>query len=311
MIKRELNAFSDEMRGNIEFFKIARENGGLRNIANFFTKLNDRQKTLLGLSKTGDTGVSFSPDNLGGVEVELVTPDNLLGGEIVFYIHGGGFTYGNTEISRPFAAQMAKKLGLRVYTISYRLAPQFPFPAGVDDCFAVYQSLLDKYSAQKFAFVGESAGANFSIATSLKARAAGLPLPTSMTLYSLPGDFTGVHSHKDNRNTDYAMDLGDDADTVLSNVYCPGQSIDNPLISVNLADFSGFPPLKITADKGELLFDDSDLLAAKADKAGIEVDYQIWEDTFHAFPAYPTAAKDTPEGEQVVMETADFIREHF
>ena len=89
-----------------------------------------------------EPGVTFSSDNLNGVEVELLTPEKLWGEDIIIYIHGGGFINGNILTSRGFASQLAAESGLRVYTLSYRLAPENPFPAAPDDCLTVYKALL-------------------------------------------------------------------------------------------------------------------------------------------------------------------------
>ena len=305
MKKQKMKAFSEEMATVVGYLNKAKANGGMDKGDNY----TPQEMALLMPSKTGDSGVTYTPDTFHGVEVELVTPDNLTDDNIIFYIHGGAFAYGDTQMSRPFAAAMAKQAGMRVYSITYRLAPQNPYPAAVDDCFEAYQAMLEKHSGRKIAFVGESAGANLSMVTVLKAKEAGLPLPSSITLYSIPGDLTGLPSRV--RNADFDNMISGEFDKEMALGYFPGEDAGNPYISPNLGNLTGFPPLKVVADCKEVLFDDSDTLVEKAVKAGVEVDYQIWNGTFHAFVSFPTSAKDTPESVQVVKETAEFMKLHF
>ena len=305
MKKQIMKAYSEEMATVVGYLNKAKANGGMDKGDNYTAQ----EMALLMPSKTGDSGVSYTPDTFHGVEVELVTPDHLIGDNIIFYIHGGAFAYGDTQMSRPFAAEMAKAAGMRVYSITYRLAPHNPYPAAACDCFEVYQAILEKHSGKKIALIGESAGANLSMVTVLKAKEAGLPLPSSVTLYSLPGDLTGLPSRVYNAETDLV--IGGDFDDGMAVGYFPGEDAGNPYISPNLGDITGFPPLKVVVDSKEVFFDDSETLVEKANKIGIEVDYQIWEGTFHAFVSFPTSAKDTPETEQVVKETVEFMKKYF
>jgi len=256
-----------------------------------------------------EQGVTFTPDNFNGVEVELATPEKLLGKCIILYIHGGAFTYGDTITSRPFASRLAKESGLCVYSLSYRLAPSNPFPAAPNDCFTVYKALLDKYPGIKIALVGDSAGANLSLVTVLMALDAGIALPSSVTLYSVVSDFaTGLPSRKKFAEVDILA--SDDVDKEFRENYFIDNDPHNPYISPLLGNYEGFCPLKVIVDSSESLFDDSDLLVQKALEAGVEVDYQKWDDTFHAFPAYPTVASNTPESAQVIKDTAQFIKKY-
>lgn len=248
----------------------------------------------------------FAPDNFEGVAVELVTPATLTGDEIIFYIHGGGFMTQNALTSRGFASQLAAEAGLRVYTISYRLAPEHPHPAGVNDCLTVYQALLEKYPHTKIALIGDSAGANLALVTTINARKSGLCLPTSITLYSPPADFTDNIDHTKHSDTDFTLSSESLLDLIAA--YCPDADLTDPTISPLYADYTGFPPMKIDSDSGEILVVDADLLAEKAQAAGVEVVYKKWDGTFHAFA---TTGKGTPESYQVLKETVQFMRAHF
>jgi acetyl esterase/lipase len=139
-----------------------------------------------------EPGVSFTSCALGGVEAELSTPDKQTGDDIILYIHGGGLLSGNARSSRGYASMLAAASGLRVYSISYRLMPEYPFPAGAEDCLAAYKALLEKHPNNKLALVGESGGGNLSIAVTLMIRDKGIILPSSVTAYSPVTDMTGT-----------------------------------------------------------------------------------------------------------------------
>jgi acetyl esterase/lipase len=252
-------------------------------------------------------GVSFATYTMNGVEVELSTPDKILAEDIIFYIHGGGMMCGNARTSRGYASLLAAETGLQVYAISYRLAPENKFPAAPDDCFSVYKALLETHPQSKIALIGDSGGANLSIVTALMAKDSGIVLPASVTAYSAVTDMTGVlPSHINGGATDRMVSAG--MDEKFKEIYFPDTNANHPYISPMYGNLKGFPPIKLVADKGETFSDDSIYFAEKAKVAGVDVRLQMWEGTFHAFP--PTG-KGTPEGAQVLVETIEFMREHF
>ncbi|GHU70759.1 esterase [Spirochaetia bacterium] len=254
-----------------------------------------------------EPGVSFTADVLNGIEAELLTPENPSGESIVLYIHGGGLVSGNVRTSRGFASQLASESGLRVYTLSYRLAPEHPYPAANDDCFAVYQALLEKYPRNSISFIGDSGGAYLSLVTTIRAMEKGLRLPASVTLYSPLVDFTGALAHDRAKFAETDFTVGPDIDQVIKDLFIRDADVKNPCISPIYADYKGFPPLKIVADSGEVLVADADILAETAKKAGVEVEYRKWDETFHAFA---TTGKGTPESAEVLQETVAFINKH-
>ena len=299
-MKREVfKAYSDKMKRVTAFFAKAEGLGGVHNVQNNIDKYTHDEVSLLEGSDTADNGISYIAENINGITTELITPDNISGKGIIFYIHGGAFTFGDVVTSRPVAAALAKESGLKVYTVSYRLAPEHKFPAAVDDCFTVYQEITSKHPNEKIAIVGESAGANCAMSTTLLAKKHDVRLPSCIVLISYPGDFT-----------QYVKGGTHESDAQWLKVYTGDETPTNPLISPNLSDIKGFPPLFIIADANEAFRPDCDYLAEKADKLGIDVLYHVWDETFHAFPAYPTSAKDTPETEQVIKHICSFISSH-
>ncbi|QDR80275.1 alpha/beta hydrolase [Sporomusa termitida] len=252
-----------------------------------------------------EPGVTFTKGQLGGVPVELSAPEKLTGDNIILYIHGGGFTTGSALGSRGFASQLASEAGLRVYSLSYRLAPENPYPAAQNDCYTVYTRLLGKYPDKKIAVIGDSAGANLALVTTLKAMDDGITLPTSVTVYSPVVDLTGTIDRNKNSATDIIISA--DIDSEIKS-YLKNNNPYDPYISPLYGNYKGFPPLKIVCDSAEVLTEDSERLAKKAKEAGVNVDLQKFEGTFHAFPI---TGKGTPESYKVLRDTAKFIKDHF
>lgn len=252
-----------------------------------------------------EPGVTITELSLGGVEAELSTPDNCEEDVIIMHIHGGGMICGSATHSRGYVTVLAKESNFRVYSVSYRLAPEDKFPAGVNDCFDAYKALVEMHPNTPIALIGESAGAHLSIVTTLKAISEKVKLPSSVIAYSAPTDFTGVIDRSQYAETDFT--ISPSVESVIVNLYCPGEDTSNPYISPLRADYTGFPPLKLVADRGETLCPDSELLAEKASKAGIVVDLQIFDGTFHAFP---TIGRGTPESAKVLAESIEFIKNH-
>lgn len=260
----------------------------------------------LSCSQPVEPGVTFSANTLGGVEVELSTPEKLLGDTIVMYIHGGGFTVGNARASRAYASQLAGQSGIRVYSLTYRLAPEHPFPAAPDDCFAVYKALLEKYPQSSIALAGDSAGGTLVLVVTLMAKDAGIRLPSAVCSFSPVTCLAyPLPSRVNNIDTDWIIVAG--CNEAFCSTYGCCSNLYHPYMSPLFGNYDGFPPLKLVADRGEQLIDDVVLVAEKAEKAGVTVDVQIWDNCFHAFA---TAARATPESAQVLAETANFIKQH-
>ena len=256
-----------------------------------------------------EPGVTIYPDTLAGVEVELLEPEHILGDTILFYIHGGGFSFGNTITSRGYGAALAGESGLRVYTISYRLTPEHPFPAGEEDCFAVYKALLTKYPDNNIALVGESGGGYYSLVVTLMAKDQGYRLPACVCAFSA---LTTLAEELPSRirNSEIDCMLPADINELLRIVYVPDKNLQelyHPYISPLYGDYKGFPPLMIVVDGSEVLEDDSVLLAQKAKEAGVEVVFDSYDLTMHAFPILGRAV---PESAKVLVDTVEFIKKH-
>lgn len=250
-------------------------------------------------------GVTFEALSLGGVEAECAVPDKPAGG-VILYLHGGGFVTGSARASQGYASHLARATGLRVYSLSYRLAPEYPYPAAPEDCFAAYQALLKRRPDEKIALVGGSAGGNLCLAVALRAKSAGLPLPAALALFSPVGDMTNtLPSRRSNAEKDCSIQA--DIDVEHQTAYLQGADPYDPLASPVYADFAGFPPMLIFADGSEVLLDDSALLAAHARRDGVEAELHITSGLFHDFPS---VGPELPEAAQALEDTVTFLRQY-
>lgn len=268
----------------------------------------ERGKQAANQSLPNAKGVSFRADVLNGVPVEFSVPQKRNPAGVLFYIHGGGYCYGTAQTSRGVASAFAKETGMEVCSISYRLAPENRFPAAVDDCFAVYQSLLQKYPGKPIALVGDSGGGTFCLVTALRAKAKGIQMPACLCLFSPCTDLSQEYPSAEKYWQDDWMVSDPKVHEHLREVYLPeGVDPRDPDVSPLLGDYTGFPPMFVEADSKEVLRDDSELLVEKAQAAGVSVTYQLLEGTFHAFNTFGTAL---PESKRLIRDASAFLHHH-
>lgn len=225
----------------------------------------------------------------------------------IYYLHGGGYIAGSPATHRYFTTSLAIASNSRLFSLDYRLAPEHIFPAAVDDAVAGYRWLLDQGVDPRRAVIGgDSAGGGLTLATLLRVRDAGLPLPAGAFLLSPWTDLAC---------TGETLDINDAADDMLcgkevhrmSRVYFGDASPRDPHVSPLYANFTSFPPLRIYASNSEVLLDDSKRLAERARFYGVEVDLRIRENLLHAWPVLMRF--NLPESRQAMLEIADFVRE--
>ena len=230
--------------------------------------------------------ISVTAAALGGVPVAEITVDGIEPRHTVLYFHGGVYVLGDAAQAAGLASQIGRRTRATVISVDYRLAPEHPYPAAVDDALAAYQALLDHGTAPAdIAFAGESAGAGLAIATLVNARDHGLPLPAAALAMSPYADLTLAGT---------TMDTKRDADPLLSREnlqaripdYTAGHDPALGLISPIFADLSGLPPLIIQAGTHEVLLDDAIRLAAQAATADVQVTLDITPGVPHVFQAY-------------------------
>ncbi len=247
---------------------------------------------------------SVEDTEIAGVPVQVVTPKELLAEDHAgIYLHGGAYVFGQPFTKIP--AVLAAELGIRVYCVDYRMAPEHPFPAGLDDAVAVYRSLLERIAAGKIVVFGDSAGGGLALATVLKARDAGLPMPAAVALFSpwcdltRTGDSFDTLAGWDPLLQYYEVGLGEAA-----RVYAAGRDLAEPLLSPVHADFSaGFPPTLISTGTRDLFQSLCARLQRELARAGVEVRLNLWEGMWHVFEAFPI-----PESDESLKEAAAFLK---
>jgi acetyl esterase/lipase len=231
-------------------------------------------------------GVTVTAAALGGVPTAEITVDGIEPRHVVLYFHGGVYVLGDAFQSAGLASQVGRRTRAKVISVDYRLAPEHPYPAAVDDALAAYEALLQSGAAPSdIAFAGESAGGGLAIATMVNARDHGLPLPAAAFVMSPYADLTLAGT---------TMQTKRDADPLLSPEalqarvpdYTSGHDAALGLISPVFADLSGLPPLIIQAGTHEVLLDDAIRLARQAATADVQVTLDITPRVPHVFQAY-------------------------
>src|SRR5579863_5050390 len=230
--------------------------------------------------------VTVTAATLGGVPTAEITVDGIEPRHVVLYFHGGVYVLGDAFQSAGLAAQVGRRTRARVISVDYRLAPEHPYPAAVDDALAAYEALLDNGTdPSDIAFAGESAGGGLAIATLVNARDHGMPRPAAAFAMSPYADLTLAGT---------TMETKREVDPLLSREnlesrvpdYTAGQDAALGLISPIFADLSGLPPLIIQAGSHEVLLDDAVRLARQAATADVEVTLDITPGVPHVFQAY-------------------------
>jgi acetyl esterase/lipase len=230
--------------------------------------------------------VTVTEAALGGVKTAEITVDGVESRHVVLYFHGGVYVMGDAFLAADLASQVGRRTNATVISVDYRLAPEHPYPAAVDDALAAYKALLDDgVDPSDIVFAGESAGGGLSVATLVNARDHGLPLPAAAYLMSPYADLTLAGT---------TMETRAEADPLLSREllqprvtdYVSGQDAALGLISPVFADLSGLPPLIIQAGTHEVLLDDALRLAQQAAIADVEVSLDITPGAPHVFQAY-------------------------
>ena len=266
------------------------------------TRANFEQMSVL--FPVGDD-VKCEPVSAGGVKAEWVTAPNADSGRAVLYLHGGGYVIGSIATHRGLAARISRAAKARVLLIDYRLAPEHPFPAAVEDAVAAYRWMLTSgLKASRIAIAGDSAGGGLTVATLVAIRDAKVVTPAAGVCLSPWTDLEGLG---DSMKTKSSVDPMVQKEALLEMAahYLAGQDARHPLAAPLYADLAGLPPLLIQVGTAETLMDDSTRLAERARKAGVKVTLEPWENMIHVFQAF---APMLEEGQQAIEKIGDFVR---
>jgi acetyl esterase/lipase len=222
----------------------------------------------------------------------------------LLYLHGGAWVMHLPTLYQRFCAQLCLATGLRVLLLDYRLAPEHPYPAAIDDGLAAYRALVEGGLAPA-AIAGDSAGGSLTLVTLMRARDAGLPLPACAVLLSPSTDLTisGASAHY-NADADPMFSRG--AGDLLPAFYCPGQSRQHPWLSPLFGQWHGLPPLYFVAASTEMLLDDSIRAQDRAVQAGVDAQVEVWPEVPHVFPLFSFL----PEARAAMEKIVGFVNRH-
>ncbi len=230
-------------------------------------------------------GVTYKSDTVAGVDAIWALPNGADVSKVILYTHGGGFAVGSAASHRKLAGHLAKHLGVTAVVIDYRRAPEFPFPAQIEDSTAVYRELLARgFKSQNITTSGDSAGGNLAISTVLKLRDIGVALPGAVIAFSPWLDMEHVGK---------TLETNDATDALVHKPILQGMSgmflgdsvsRTNPLSNPLKANYKGFPRLYITAGSSETLLDNATDLADIAKKSGVNVTLSVVDGMQHVFP---------------------------
>jgi monoterpene epsilon-lactone hydrolase len=251
--------------------------------------------------------VRVTPGDLGGIPVIFIDVADVEPQGTIFHIHGGGFALGSARGSVGLASDLARRTGMRAVSVDYRLAPEHPYPAALQDITAAYQALLEQAgAADNIAVSGESAGGNLAIELLIAGKAERLTMPAAVLLLSPMTDLTVTGtSYTGKAHVDPAIT----AQAIRTRVadYLAGTDPADPLVSPIFADLSGLPPLLIQAGSHEVLLDDATRLAAKAADDDVAVILDITPGVPHVFQAF---AAILDEGDAALNRAARFIQDN-
>jgi monoterpene epsilon-lactone hydrolase len=230
--------------------------------------------------------LTVTAGTLGGVPTAEITIAGIEPRHLVLYFHGGVYVIGDAFLAADLASEVGRRTQAKVISVDYRLAPEHPFPAAVDDALAAYEALLDDGIAPSdIVLAGESAGGGLAIATMVSARDRGLPMPAAAYVMSPYVDLTLAG---ETMRTKRQVDPLFTRELLQARVtdYTAGQDAALELISPIFADLSGLPPLIIQAGSHELLLDDAVRLAQRAASADVEITLEVTPGVPHVFQAY-------------------------
>lgn len=249
--------------------------------------------------------IAYEVTTLGGVPCEWITPPGAEPGRILFYLHGGGYVIGTVEGYRELVLRLAKATGASALAVDYRLAPEHPFPAAVDDAVAAYRGLLAAgANPRHMAIAGDSAGGGLALSTLVALRDAGDPLPVAAVTLSPWVDLEGLG---ESMTTKVAVDpmIVRDPLFKMARLYLGGADPRTPLAAPLYADLSGLPSLLIQVGTAEMLLDDATRIAARAEAAGVDVRLSVYDDLIHVWHMFPLL----DASKQAVAEIGQFVRD--
>jgi monoterpene epsilon-lactone hydrolase len=247
---------------------------------------------------------SINPVKIAERPAEWVCDPDTDDGRVMLYVHGGGYVQGSLASHRNLVFEIARSMKGKVLNLDYRLAPEHPFPAAVEDTVNAWAELLEMgIDPKKASFGGDSAGGGLVIAALVSARDKGLPMPSCACCISPWTDLVGTGQTMDTKALEDPM-VNRAALEFFSDFYADKEDKTHPLISPLFADLAGLPPLLIQVGTAETLLDDSRRLATRARYAGVDVSYAEWEGMPHIWHIFAPLLE---KSRKAIIELGEFV----
>lgn len=227
---------------------------------------------------------------------------------VFLYLHGGGYIACSPETHRPLVGSLTSRLKARAFVPAYRLAPEFPYPAALDDAIASYRYLLEEHQVDpsRIILAGDSAGGGLALATAMRIRDEGLPQPSSILLFSPWADMA-VTGHSIDENTDRCAMFAGVTIRRAAPLYLGATDANDPGASPLYGDYHGLAPLLVHASTDEVLRDDAVRVAERAVAAGVTVQFRLWPGVPHCWQFFSAVM---PEAAESLQMTEKFVRDH-
>lgn len=253
-------------------------------------------------------GVLSKPDEIKGMHCEWLIPDGADNSKVIMYVHGGGYVSGSCNDHRGFVSKFAERCGFINLMYEYRLAPEHPFPAAVDDSVTIYRYLLEekKYQPNEIILTGESAGGGLVLSLLLALKEQNLPMPAAAVALSPWADLTCSGESYVTKNKRSLAPLN--SWFVFSKHYSGSTDPKHPLISPIFGDPEGLPPILINAGTDDELFDDGRRFYLKAKEKGVKISFTAGEGMVHCYPLLSPVFR---EAKEAMDEICDFIVSNF
>ena len=253
-------------------------------------------------------GVRRTHEEINGLYVEWLTPDDRMDDKLLLYLHGGGYVVGGCDMHRQMVSHIARAGRIQALLPEYRLSPECKYPAAIEDAIGIYRTLLARGTkAENIVLAGDSAGGALVMATLLSLRDAGEPLPAAAILLSPFLDATASGESMQSRAMQDPWFRAEDV-ARIADYYCEPQQRRDPLVSPVFADVGGLPPLYIQVGDDEILLSDAERIAQKITAAGGEITLEIWPEMWHVFQMF---VGKMPESGRAIDKIGDFVRACF
>lgn len=248
--------------------------------------------------------ITWESVDAAGVPAEWVIPDACEPGRAIVYLHGGGYATGTVESARALSSHLARATRARLLAVDYRLAPEHPFPAAIDDAVAAYGfALSDGGGPEAVALCGDSSGGGLALGTLVALRELGAPMPATAICLSPWTDLTlsgaSVRANGDSDPMVSATTLG-----LMADAYLGQGDRRAPTASPLFAGLEGLPPMLLQVGSGELLVDDATRFTERAQAAGVDVTLELWDDVFHVWHAF---ADVLPEARDAIARIGAYV----